>query len=116
MGLGFVFWLLAARLFARDEVGIAAAVVSAMMVCTQLALLGLGSSVIVEYPRQQRAPRALLDSAQTIVAVVAVIASLGFLALAATVLDLGVLTSSAGYALLFVAASVLGRQIGVATA
>ncbi len=108
MGLGFVFWLVAARLFARDEVGIAAAVVSAMMACTQLALLGLGSSVIVEYPRHQRAPRVLLDSAQTIVTVVAVLASLGFLALAATMLDLGVVTSSAGYALLFVAASVLG--------
>lgn len=108
MGLGFVFWLVAARLFARHDVGIAAAVVSAMMACTQLALLGLGSSVIVEYPGQQRAPRALLDSAQTIVAFVAVVASLGFLALAATVLDLGVVTSSAGYALLFVAASVLG--------
>ena len=44
MGLGFLFWLVAARLFAPADVGLASGAVSAMMLITQLALLrgGLG--------------------------------------------------------------------------
>ncbi len=39
LGLGFLFWLLAARRFAPATVGLAAAVVSAMMLCVQLPLV-----------------------------------------------------------------------------
>src|SRR5215208_5576074 len=41
MALGFLFWLAAARLFEPSEVGVAAGLVAAMMLCTQVALLGL---------------------------------------------------------------------------
>ncbi len=109
MGLGFVFWVLAARLFDRHDVGVAAGVVSAMMVCTQLALLGLGSSVIAQYPRHAQDPHALLDSAQTIVVGVSALASTAFLLVAAGAFEhLDVVVSTVGYGALFVAASVLG--------
>ena len=56
MGLGFFFWLVAARVYPASSVGLAAGAVSAVMLCTQLGLLGLGSSVIVHYPRHRRRP------------------------------------------------------------
>jgi O-antigen/teichoic acid export membrane protein len=109
MALGFMFWLLAARLFPREVVGVTAAVVSAMMLCTQLSLLGLGSSVITQYPRFQRRPHALLDSAQTLVVVIAALAAGLFLLLAGGLFtDLDVVASTPTYVLLFVVASVLG--------
>ena len=60
MALGFLFWLLAARLFPADKVGLTAGVVSAMMLCTQLALLGIGSAFIAYFPRHQLKPAALV--------------------------------------------------------
>ena len=56
MGLGFLFWLVAARLFAPADVGLASGVVSAMMLITQLALFGVGSAVISLYPARKERP------------------------------------------------------------
>jgi O-antigen/teichoic acid export membrane protein len=109
MGLGLVFWLIAARLFEQGEVGVAAGVVAAMMLCTQLGLLGLGSAVIALYPAHRRHPAPLLDSAMTLAALSALLASAGFLLLAGGVFSqLDVAASTPAYAGLFVAASVLG--------
>src|SRR5215207_396021 len=44
MGFGFLSWLLAARLFAPQEVGLASGAVSAMILATQIALLGVSSA------------------------------------------------------------------------
>jgi O-antigen/teichoic acid export membrane protein len=113
MGLGFLFWLLAARLFAAPEVGLAAGVVAAIMLCTQIALFGIGSSVIALLPRELRRPRALLDSAFTLVAGFAVSTSLVFLLLAVGLLgNLRVVPQSPAYALMFVVATVTGT-IGI---
>ena len=68
MGLGFFFWLAAARMFSPTQVGIAAGIVSAMMLCNQLALVGVGSAFIVEFPRSRRPPL-LLDTSFTLTAV-----------------------------------------------
>ena len=109
MALGFAFWVLAARLFAPAQVGLAAGVVAAMMLCTQIALLGFGSGVIARFPHHREHPAALLDSAFTLVAALAAGGSVLFLGLASGVLtELGVVARDPGYALLFVAASVLG--------
>jgi O-antigen/teichoic acid export membrane protein len=111
MGLGFLFWLAAARLFEPPEVGVAAGLVAAMMLCTQIALLGLGSAVIVLYPSHQRRPGPLLDSAMTMVAISALVASAAFLALATGAFSqLDVAASNPLYAGLFVAATVFGTQ------
>jgi O-antigen/teichoic acid export membrane protein len=109
MGLGFVFWLLAARLFTAGEVGLAAGAVSAVMLCTQLALIGLGSAVIISFPEHGRAPSKLLDTAFTMVAVSALAAAGLFLTIAALVFEeLKVVASTPLFAVAFTAMSVLG--------
>ena len=109
MGLGFVFWVLAARVFTADEVGVAAGVVSAMMLCTQLALLGLGSAFITHFPRLQARPAALLDTSLTAVAVLGVMWGAAFLVIAGWAFrQLDVVASRPLFGALFVAACVFG--------
>jgi len=109
MGLGFLFWVLAARLFSQEQVGLAAGVVSAMMLCTQLALLVLGNAVIARFPRHQGHPAALLDTAFTLVAATAAVGGSLFLLLASGLFsELDAVSHERSYALLFLAASVFG--------
>jgi O-antigen/teichoic acid export membrane protein len=113
MGLGFLFWVLAARLFSQEQVGLAAGVVSAMMLCTQFALLGLGNAVIARFPRHQDRPAALLDTAFTLVAVAAVAGGGLFLLLASGLFtELDAVAHDLSYALLFLAAALFGT-IGI---
>jgi O-antigen/teichoic acid export membrane protein len=109
MGLGFVFWVLAARTFTAHEVGLAAGVVSAMMLCTQLALLGLGSAFITHFPRLQRQPAALLDTSLTAVAVLGILWGAAFLLVAGWGFrQLDVVATHPAFGLLFVVACVFG--------
>jgi len=109
MGLGFAFWVLAARLFAPREVGVAAGVVSAMMLCTQIAQFGFGSAFITHFPQLKRRPARLLDTSFTLVAVLGAGCGLLFVGVASFAFHaLNVVAGSAGFALLFVAASVFG--------
>lgn len=50
--LGFAYWWLAARLFPPEAVGLASAAISAMMLLGAIGLLGLGTLLIGELPRQ----------------------------------------------------------------
>lgn len=109
MGLGFLFWLLAARLFPADQVGLAAAVVSAMMLCTNIALFGLGSAVISRLPHHPDQPAPLLNAALTLVTLASAAAAVLFLVLAAVGLpELGAVAADPLYAVLFVACCVFG--------
>jgi O-antigen/teichoic acid export membrane protein len=109
MTLGFAFWLVAARLLPPAHVGLAAGAVSAMMLCTQLALLGIGSSVIVHFPRHRTQPAHLLDTAFTLVVVAALVAAGLFVMLASVAFDeLGVIASAGLFTVAFVAMGVLG--------
>jgi O-antigen/teichoic acid export membrane protein len=109
MGLGFVFWLVAAHEFARPEVGLAAAVVAAMMLCTQLAIGGVGSALITCYGDHRRRPALLLDTSATVVVLSAFGAGCVFLAAAALGLHhLGIVAANPLYALLFVVMTVFG--------
>lgn len=69
LAFGFVFWVLAARLFPASEVGLAAGAVSATMLCVQFALLGVGSAFIGQLPAHRSHPQRLLDTALTIVGI-----------------------------------------------
>jgi len=114
MGLGFVAWVLAARLFAASEVGLASAVVSAITLCSQVALLGVGSAVIALYPQHRRDPALLLDTAFSVIAVSGLVAGGIFLILASSILhELRVVGASPAYALSFLTMSVFGA-LGVA--
>lgn len=109
MGLGFLFWLVAARLFAPADVGLASGAVSAMMLITQLALFGVGSAVISLYPARKDDPSGLLDGALTIVSGAALVGAAIFLVLAATVLqNLQVVAEQPLFAIGFALMCVLG--------
>jgi O-antigen/teichoic acid export membrane protein len=109
MGLGFLFWLFAARRFAARDVGLTAGAISAIMLGVQLSMLGVGSAFIIRYPRHQRRPADLLDTAITVVAVASLLFSVAFLLLASGVFtELRVIGSMPTYAALFVVMSLLG--------
>jgi len=109
MGLGFVFWVIAARSFAPRQVGIAAGAVAAMMLCTQIAQLGFGSAFITHYPARRREPAPLLNTSFTLVAALGVLWGLLFVALAGFAFhQLDIVAGSFGFVLLFVFASLFG--------
>ena len=73
--LGFVYWILAARLFSQEAVGYGAAAVSAMTLLGVIGMLGLNTLLIGELPR--RTGRAGLMSAALVTSGLAALA-LGF--------------------------------------
>ena len=109
LGSGFVFWLLAARLFEPAEVGLGAAVVSAMLLCCQLALLGAGSAVIKLFGAHADRPGVLTNAALTIVVVASAVVGGLFVAVSGSgLLSQLDVVAEPGYALLFVAATLTG--------
>ena len=109
MGLGFLAWLVAARLFPVAEVGIASGSVAAMMLCVQLAMVGVGSAVIALLPSHSEEPGRLLDPAFTAVAGLAVAASLLFLVIARAIFhELDIVVAVPILAVAFVAMTLFG--------
>jgi O-antigen/teichoic acid export membrane protein len=109
MGLGFVFWLMAAHTASQAEVGFAAAVISAMMLCTQFAQLGVGSAFISIAPTEQRPPNVLLDVALTLTLVGSALVAAIFLLITKTFLpELGRVSDTPGWTVIFLALCVLG--------
>jgi O-antigen/teichoic acid export membrane protein len=109
MSLGFFTWLAAARLYPASQVGLAAAAISAMMLCIEAGLLGVDLALIALFPAHRRRPTALLDTAITLAAITACISSLAFVGLAAAGFRaLHVLVASPANAALFVSLTVCG--------
>jgi O-antigen/teichoic acid export membrane protein len=61
--LGFAYWGLAARMFPAEAVGVAAALLSAMILLASLSVLGLETLLLGELRRDPRAARSLFSSA-----------------------------------------------------
>lgn len=61
--LGAAFWLVAARQFSPDAIGVASAAVSAMTLMGYLAMVGLGTLLMGELPRHQGRHRGLINAA-----------------------------------------------------
>lgn len=64
---GFIFWWLAARDFPADTVGLASAIISAMLLLGAIGILGLGTLLIGELPRQQAKQTSIIMTALMIV-------------------------------------------------
>lgn len=62
-GLGAAFWLVAARQFSPDAVGVASAAVAAMTLMGYLAMVGLGTLLMGELPRREGHHRGLINAA-----------------------------------------------------
>ncbi len=109
MGIGFLVWLIAARLFAPAEVGLASGAVSAMMLCVQLALFGAGAAVISLFPQHQDRPANLLNTAITVVAAASLVAGGFFLVFASSVFrELNVVAAVPSYTAAFLAMCAFG--------
>ena len=109
MGLGFMFWLVAAHVATPRDVGFAAAVVSAMMLCTQFGQLGVGSAFIALSRDYARRPGVMLDIALTVTAIGSLIVAAVFLVVARTWLpELGQVARAPSWTVAFLAMSVLG--------
>ena len=67
-GLGFAYWWVAARQFSPEAVGVASAAVSAMTLLGTFCMLGLGTLLIRELPRQPGQEAALISAALLTVA------------------------------------------------
>lgn len=111
-GFGYLAWLLVARMVSPATVGLAAAVVSAALLCSHVAIMGLGITIITFLPRQLRDPGALLDVFFTIVIVAASVCALVAILISASFLrHLHVLASNftlgASFLALVTATSVL---------
>ncbi|WP_426989067.1 lipopolysaccharide biosynthesis protein [Pseudarthrobacter sp. Y6] len=108
-GAGFAFWVVAARATSDREVGLTTAAVSAVMICTQLAVLGAGSAVIVSVGRGEP-PSRVLDAAFAIVGVAGTGLALGYLVLQSAVAP-DTASASVLFWLTFLVAAVTGTLV-----
>ena len=109
MGLGFVFWLIAARLASATAVGLTAGATSAIMLCGQFSLPGVGAALIGCYPDHRLRPQRLLDTVFTIGTVLGLVTGGAFLLLSTGLLEkLKVIASQPWFAAMFLAMSVFG--------
>lgn len=111
MGAGFLFWVVAAHSASVSNVGIAAACVSGVMLCTQIGVLGTGSAVIVALGRGE-ASKPVLDTAFSILVIASILAGSGYLLVTAlSGSDALSATYHVGFTALFIAAAVLGTLV-----
>jgi O-antigen/teichoic acid export membrane protein len=108
-GLGFLTWIIVARIYPTQEVGIATGIVAAMMLCVQIALIGIGSALISKYPQYQNHYGQVINTALNIVAVSSLVGATLFLLLASNFFqELNVVAASLSYILLFLGITLFG--------
>jgi len=108
-GLGFITTMLTARLYAPAEVGISSGIVSAMMLCVQIALLGVGSAVISVYPRHVNQSRKVINTGLNIIILASLLAALAFLGLSSVAFrELAIVSRSLVYTLMFFCTTLFG--------
>jgi O-antigen/teichoic acid export membrane protein len=78
-GLGFVFWIVAARLFSASDVGLTSAIVSAIGLLASLSTLGLGYTLVRRLADAPDRPR-VINTSLTLVLAAALMLGIGFLA------------------------------------
>ncbi len=76
--LGFVFWMIGARLFTTEQVGLATTIISIMGLITSFSLLGLNAGLIRYLPTSKDKDKKI-NTAFTLVAIVTIIISTIFL-------------------------------------
>jgi O-antigen/teichoic acid export membrane protein len=107
-GLGFLTWLVIARLFAAEQVGLASGLVSAMMLLVQLSLLGVGAAFITLYPRYRERLQHLLDTSLSLVAGAGILGAGGFILLSGRFFQELSIISQPRYAFLFLGMVLFG--------
>ncbi len=77
-GLGFAFWWVAARIFSTEAVGLASATISTMTLLGSFSILGLGTLLMGELPKQRGNESSLISTALIVVGVVGLCLGIGF--------------------------------------
>jgi O-antigen/teichoic acid export membrane protein len=77
-GLGAAFWLVAARQFSPEAVGVASAAIAAMMLIGYLSMLGLGTLLMGELPRRDSHQHGLINAALVVSGTLGAIFGLAF--------------------------------------
>jgi O-antigen/teichoic acid export membrane protein len=77
-GLGFLFWLIAARLFTPAAVGTASAAISAMLLLGGIGAFGMGTLLVREVARSPGHERALISWAVGVATVMGLVSGLAF--------------------------------------
>jgi O-antigen/teichoic acid export membrane protein len=107
-GLGFVFWIVVARLYATEQVGIATTLISIMTLLSSLTVLGLGSGLMRHLPVSVH-KNDLINSSFIIVMLVTIVASIVFLLGLPVFSDkLVFIRSNSLYAILFIVFVIIG--------
>jgi O-antigen/teichoic acid export membrane protein len=110
--LGFFFWMIAAKFYPKEDVGIASALISSILLLVSLSSLGLGESIIRFFPESNKSK--VFSTSVIITTFFAVV--FGILFIAGTDIfspELGILNSyNAVIYLLFVAANSIVILIG----
>lgn len=78
--LGFIFWMINARLFTPEQVGLATTIISIVSLITSLSVLGLNTALIRFLPKSDR-KNDKINTAFTLVALITIIISTVFLLL-----------------------------------
>lgn len=100
--LGFLFWILAARLYTSDDIGIATALISATLLLTNFSLLGFNNSFIRYIPKAKN-PSTIVNTGIIAVAVAALLVGTGYvLGIGHFSDELGFLADQRMFAVLFV--------------
>jgi O-antigen/teichoic acid export membrane protein len=80
--LGFIYWWVAARRFTQEVVGTSSAAISSMTLLGTFCVLGMGTLLITEIPRQPKQAVPLISTSVAVVAVAGGLAGLLFAILA----------------------------------
>ncbi len=75
---GFVFWILAARLFLTQDVGVASAAMSAVLLISEISLVGLDYAIVRYLSGAGSSSKDMINSSLTITGVTSIIISLVF--------------------------------------
>ena len=81
-GVGFLFWVLASRLFTEEAVGLASAVVSALSLIGTLGAAGLGTMLIQQLPQRRTGRLGMVAAAVLASAAFGTVLGLGFMLIA----------------------------------
>ena len=76
--LGFVFWMINARLFTTEQVGLATTIISASVLITSISALGLGAGLIRFLPKSERKNQKI-NTCFTLIALFTIVVSVIFL-------------------------------------
>ena len=102
-GIGFAYWWLAAHWFDQAVVGIASAMVSAMLLLGSVAMMGLGTLLVGEIARRKGEESALLTTSIVTITLVGVVVAVGFALISGTLsIDFAILIEQPAYLALFV--------------